>query len=254
MVAVADRVTDDWVVVRIPIAVETATGLRVSAERHSGFIGSDLPLLRLPDGRPYIPGSSVKGVLRATAERLLGGRRVRACDVLDNDVRCGGPGGAGVVVGRDALCWTCRLFGSPHWAGRVWAGDLVPDVVPATVVRDGVGIDRDELRARDNAKFDYEVIPPGVVLRGELRVDDPEPGDLGLLLALWDLVDAGLVTFGGGASRGLGRLRLLDPPQPLRWQASNWSPGSEPAQLDRAGLLEELTRRLDAEGGAGAQP
>lgn len=242
----------DWVVVRMPIRAETVTGLRVGGDRDVAMAGTDLPLLRLPDGRPYIPGSSVKGVLRSAAERLLAARGVGVCDILNENEerRCGGSGGRrGNPVAYDELCWPCRLFGSPHWAGRLWCGDLAPDGAVPTVVRDGVAIDRGELKAADRLKFDYEVVPPGAVLQGEVRVDDPEPGDVGLVLALWDLVDAGIVTFGGGASRGLGRLRLLEPVTPSRLAASTWRPGSAPELLDRAALDAELDDRL-AEVGA----
>lgn len=242
----AEATARDWVVARIPLVLETATGLRVSGERESGLVGSDLPLLRLPDGRPYVPGSSVKGVLRSAAERFLAGRGLRVCDILDNDARCGGRGREGSVQ-YEELCWPCRLFGSPHWAGRLWAGDLVPDRAVPTVVRDGVAIDRGELKAADRLKYDYEVVPPGVVLRGEVRVDDSEPGDLGLVLALWDLVDQGLVTFGGGASRGLGRLRVVEPLRPLVWRASSWQPGARPEELDAGALAGELVARIEQE-------
>lgn len=248
----ADATARDWVVTRISLVVQTASGLRVSGERESGMVGSDLPLLKLPDGRPYIPGSSVKGVLRSAAERFLAGRGVRVCDILDDDDRCGGRGQRGSEVSYSQLCWPCRLFGSPHWAGRVWAADLVPEEVPATVVRDGVAIDRGELKAADRLKYDYEVLPPGVTLQGDLRVDDPEPGDLGLLIALWDLVDEGVVTFGGGASRGLGRLRLAQPLRPQEWRASSWEPGAEPTELDRAMLLAQLRARIEQESTTGA--
>jgi CRISPR-associated protein Csm3 len=245
---VADAVARDWVVSRIPLQLETVTGLRVSGERDSGLVGSDLPLLKLPDGRPYIPGSSVKGVLRAAAERLLASRGIRVCDILDEDRRCGGRGRRDdPPVAYGHLCWPCQLFGSPHWAGRLWAADLVPDAVPVTIVRDGVAIDRGELKAADRRKYDYEVLPPGVALSGEVRIDDPEPGDLGLVLTLWDLVDEGIVTFGGGASRGLGRLRVMAPPRPRLWRASSWQPGSQPAELDRNVLLGEFRARIEGE-------
>lgn len=245
---VAEAGGRDWVVTRVTVVVETVSGLRVSGPRESGVTGSDLPLIRLPDGRPYVPGSSVKGVLRSAAERVLAGQGIRVCDVLDPNARCGGQGGAGgQPIDHGVLCWPCRLFGSPHWAGRLWCGDLVPDEPPPTVVRDGVAIDRGELRAADGRKYDYEVVPPGVRLRGEVRVDDPDPGDVGLVLALWDLVDSGVVTFGGGATRGLGRVRLVEPLSPCVWRASGWEPGATPLQLDGDAARAELHERIESE-------
>jgi len=42
----------------------------------------DLALERLPDGRPYIPGSSLKGVLRSLAERIARSTGYRVCNVF----------------------------------------------------------------------------------------------------------------------------------------------------------------------------
>ena len=47
----------------------------------AGGLGEvDLPVIKLPDGRPYIPGSSIKGALRSTAEALVRSSGGRACE------------------------------------------------------------------------------------------------------------------------------------------------------------------------------
>ncbi|MCS7224044.1 MAG: CRISPR-associated RAMP protein Csx7 [Armatimonadetes bacterium] len=45
--------------------------------------GSDLPVVKSPEGVPYIPGSSLKGVVRSYAERLL-----RTCDQMQKTLNC----------------------------------------------------------------------------------------------------------------------------------------------------------------------
>jgi CRISPR-associated RAMP protein (TIGR02581 family) len=45
--------------------------LRIGAGRASELTGSDLPVLRDAQGRPLIPGASLKGMLRARAEALI---------------------------------------------------------------------------------------------------------------------------------------------------------------------------------------
>mgnify|MGYP001771061691 FL=1 len=192
---------------------------------------TDLPLLRDPLGRPLIPGSSLKGVLRSSAERLLRGiRQDLACDILAKDYCL-----AGTRTPSDeqleTLCWTCRLFGNPAKAGRLVCFDLVADQ-DRTIVRDGVAIDRAELKAKHGAKFDYEVCPPGTVFRGRIRLDDPEPGDVGLLAGLLDLMDAGLITVGGGVSRGLGQLRYRIRPTFTQIRAATFVPTAAPAPVD----------------------
>jgi CRISPR/Cas system CSM-associated protein Csm3 (group 7 of RAMP superfamily) len=114
------------------------------------------------------------------------------------------------------------------------------------VIRDGVAIDRNELKAADGLKYDYEVVVPGTRFAGGLRVDDPAPGDVGLLLGLLELLDLGVITVGGGASRGLGRLRLTRPPTARRLQASTWVPGADPAPMDLDRQREEFQMMLQA--------
>lgn len=233
--------TGSWTVTRVEVDLETVTGLRVGAERDTG-VGTDLPLLRLPDGRPYVPGSSVKGVLRASTERLLAGVGIRVCDPLDPRARCGADREDSPW---ERLCTVCRLFGSPSWAGRIRCGDLVPDGPVTTVVRDGVGIDRGELKASDRLKYDYEVVPPGVSFGGEIRIEDRLPGELGLVLTLIELVDAGVISIGGGTTRGLGRLRLRSPARVSELDAATFRPGDGWRTVDVDGAADELARQLE---------
>jgi CRISPR-associated protein Csm3 len=234
----------DWTVVLFDLAVEAVSGVRVGGPR-SANVGTDAPVLRDARG-PLLPGSSLKGVLRAAAERLLRGTAIQppVCDILASP--CGGqPSGRDQQVepvDLERLCLVCRLFGSPWVGSRLYVGDLVihGDAAAVTVVRDGVAIDRDELKASDRLKYDYEVVVPGTRFTGRLRVDDPEPGDLGLLATLLDLLDAGIVTVGSGTSRGLGRLRLVEPPTASELRASTWTRGAQPTPVDLDASRGEL--------------
>src|SRR5262245_38240932 len=44
------------------------TGLHIGAGKSVDFAGSDLPVVRDASGRPFIPGSSLRGVIRAGIE------------------------------------------------------------------------------------------------------------------------------------------------------------------------------------------
>jgi len=47
----------------------------------AGELGEvDLPVIKLPDGKPYIPGSSLKGVLRSTAEIVARSEGLKVCE------------------------------------------------------------------------------------------------------------------------------------------------------------------------------
>ncbi|MEP9410721.1 MAG: type III-A CRISPR-associated RAMP protein Csm3 [Candidatus Brocadia sp.] len=90
--------------------LECLTGLHIGASRENMEIGAiDSPVVRDPITRePYIPGSSLKGKLRALLEKALGITNRRNIGTKDNPVK--------VHVCDDteeALnCNLCRIFGS----------------------------------------------------------------------------------------------------------------------------------------------
>jgi CRISPR-associated RAMP protein (TIGR02581 family) len=162
----------------------------------------------------FIPGSSMKGVLRSHAERLLRAAfsTAAACDPTDRRDNCG----AQVRQRRDAssadrykmVCPACRLFGSTSVASRAQFTDLMPpqDVQTITEIRTSVGIDRLLGSAVRGALFDYEVASVGSQFRGELLLENFEMWQFGLLAAAIGDLSAGFVRLGFGSSRGLGRV------------------------------------------------
>ncbi|HZU05011.1 MAG TPA: CRISPR-associated RAMP protein Csx7 [Chloroflexota bacterium] len=203
------------------------TALRVGASQVLAPVGTELPVVRDALGAPYIPGSSLKGVLRAEVERLV--RAVRpaaACNPTGaarewcvsperfHQLRAQAEHDDSAFTRRlvAATCWVCRLFGSPWLASRVQVADL--PVLPDTwfgqfQIRDGVAIDRDTETAATALRFDYEVVPAGVEFRCRLRVDTDDARLLGLLALGLREAEAGRLALGGGRSRGLGRVQLV---------------------------------------------
>ncbi len=163
----------------------------------------------------YIPGSSLRGVIRSYAERLL--RSVEedlACN--PTQTRGNGPGKA-CFAGKDGTkidgpeayngsCYACRIFGNTALAGRVRVGDLYVKGEPRLERRYGVAIDR-ITGAVAQGPFELEVLTEAT-FQGVITLRNFTLGQLGLLAAaLLDLSD-GLVPMGFGKSRGLGRVRL----------------------------------------------
>ena len=110
------------------------------------------------------------------------------------------------------LCDTCKTFGSVHLASVAFFHDLPVEGewYDTFQVRDGVGIDRDSERAKEQIKYDFEVVPPQTAFAFGLTLENPTPRDLGLIaLGLQEFVQ-GMVPIGGIRSRGLGRCRLDD--------------------------------------------
>ena len=205
------------------------TGLHVGSGK--GAAHTDATVMTDSDGRPFIPGSSLKGAMRSAVERigqvLNHTGKFTSCLLFENNaqVQC-------VTCNEDLrntyesmreqgrseqelwdylqrhLCDTCKVFGSPYYASKVRITDAHWVNGHPPVVRDGVGIDRDTETAAENIKFDFEVIPPGGQFKFEMIVEDPDEKDLGLVcLALREMELEG-IRLGGIKSRGLGKVQL----------------------------------------------
>jgi len=175
--------------------------------------GPDMAWVRVfRNGREevYLPGSSLKGVLRSHAERIARTLKAEAaCDPF-GDTSCSRifdkkkPGTTEAY--RDS-CLICKLFGSTGFAGRLATTDAYAVGMPSEPVqRDGVGIDRFTGGAAHGAKFELEVITEGAFAT-TLHLRNFELWQLALLgFVLQDLAD-GLIRIGTGKSRGLGKVR-----------------------------------------------
>lgn len=190
--------------------LETRSGLHVGAGKVSDPTAADLPVLRDALGDPYIPGSSLKGVLRSSLEALLRAIDERpdwwSCDPFEDpclDER-GDPGEA---------CTVCRLFGSRAAAGGVLVRDLYLRREAGSRARpigrrDGVGIDRDLRTAAERILYDFEAVRRGVRFDLEIVLENAGEVERGLLAGALDLLDSGVRGLGGKAARGLGRVAV----------------------------------------------
>lgn len=165
---------------------------------------------------PYLPGASLKGVLRSRAEQLartfLPAQRV--CDIFaeqapDNAVRsCTKTVEALAPELRYAqACRICQLFGCGGLASRLQLSDayLLPKTPLSFGQRSGVGINRQRGAAQAEALFFYEVLEQGV-FQTTVTLENFELWQVGLLAyALHELWE-GQLALGYGAQRGLGRL------------------------------------------------
>jgi CRISPR-associated protein Csm3 len=229
------------------VRVDTETPLLIRAgDAGLDPAASDLTPVRTEHGRHgqtvYIPGSSLKGVLRAAAEASVRGVTVApssitpapvpgACDdPLEPRTSCGGqnrprgrerPAPAAIHA---AHCLACRLFGSVAMRGRAAVRDLFPWDLDATAddhaptganrrranereQRFGVSIDRITGSVR-HGPFDQELVPAGVSFWGEIALQNYQVWQLGLLAQAFDAVNFGAAQLGSSKSRGLGSARV----------------------------------------------
>jgi CRISPR-associated RAMP protein (TIGR02581 family) len=179
--------------------------------------GPDMTFVRTRRGgktEPFIPGSSLKGVLRSHAERIARTlKRKSVCGVFQGaEVEGCSWAFESHKNSSDyaASCPACRLFGSLHWKGRFRIGDAYLVEEDRTVqpeLRDGIGIDRISGGVAGGAKFDLEVMPAGVTFETRFELVNFEVWQLGwMAYVVRDLLDGNL-RIGSGTSRGMGRVR-----------------------------------------------
>lgn len=211
------------------------------------IVGADMgPVLTFRDGKeqPFIPGSSLKGVLRSHVERVARSLRTGSVCIpyVDTERRlqeeqrrlpraaqthlfrgCGhqlhGERGQGERL-RERLgsaqwyrhaCAACRLFGSTKVAGRLQVLDAYIPKARAQLgdgftfeTRDGVAIDRFTGGAAQGLKFDMDVVAAGSVFETSIRLESFELWQVAILHLLLDDLADGLLRVGSGRSRGLG--------------------------------------------------
>lgn len=166
----------------------------------------------------YIPGSSLKGVVRSTAEAAVRGRRYGevdgACDPLANSSCHKRDKDETPPAIHRRLCLACRAFGSQLVRGRIGVRDQFPwredgdddaNHVAANHVelRHGVAIDRVTGSVK-HGPFDQELVPAGVSFWGEVALENYQVWQLGLLLQALEDITAGFAQLGSSKSRGLG--------------------------------------------------
>lgn len=180
----------------------------------------------------YLPGSSLKGVMRAYAEKI--GRTVAdgvvhetplACNPLGKskddpravDFYCGkllekGDGDERSPAAKHRLsCPICRTFGNTALAGHLRLADAYPSAATrreanATEQRDGVAIDR-VTGAVAVGPFNLEVVTRGE-FEATLTLSNFQLWQVGLLAVVLRDIGAGRVPLGFGKTRGLGVVEL----------------------------------------------
>ncbi len=172
------------------------------------------------EGRPsvYIPGSSLKGVMRAHAERLLKSEEIQITETFSTQGR---HAFKQQTPGSQAYAGTCplgRTFGNLHVKGHAAVSDHVPgghdepgsaerleqiDLANAVEQRNGVGIDRLMGSAKRGALFDQEVVVQGR-FDGRIVMRNVQLYQLALVLLVVRDLDEGYVQLGSGTTRGNG--------------------------------------------------
>lgn len=223
------------------------TALHIGGGRNT-LSPTDSPVVLTVEGFPFIPGSSFKGALRSTVEKLAPNlsNTFTSCALIDltdeerkkaeerlhageplekgicstqlqtyfaNALRDSSPEQRQVVLNKalDGLCSTCRLFGSPFAAALINVNDLyMPDNEKSDIIqtRDGVAIDRDSETAKDRLKYDFEVVPSTSAFALTITLENADEQDVQLVCVGLSEFVHGFGAIGGLRSRGLGACTL----------------------------------------------
>lgn len=232
--------------VEIRGTLKLLTGLHIGTALQHGTTNASV--IRDAFGKPFIPGSSLKGAFRSrvetmahalvsdqvcllqkTDERLIkeeGGNQpfheVKRCLSTYRD-------GAKVIQMlaaprkdqqalpdladflKDHLCPACQLFGGASWRSKLSFDDiqLVAGTFANPEIRDGVGLDRFSRTAVDGVKYDFEALPAHTKFAFRCSAENLDDE------TDWPLFAAGLLELchghlplGGKVTRGLGAVEL----------------------------------------------
>ena len=177
----------------------------------------------------YVPGTSLRGPVRARAERILrtlipGDPPASACDPFQNE-----PGKTPQSCSKRldethadvpyaVACPACRLFGCTGTASRILISDA--DVKGGrSVFRDMIGIDRftggvfqgemddaGEKKKSGGANMRFHALE-GATFSTEIAITNFELWQLGLLAFVFRDFEEGLVSIGFGKTKGLGQVK-----------------------------------------------
>lgn len=185
----------------------------------------DNGVIRDENGNPFIPGTSLKGVLRSFMERIIPSLysedQYKACDIISNpctdDDFLKSIKNAGLSDEQSAEkiyeeeCDVCRLFGGKAFASKIHISDcrLIGDKA-YTQKRDGVAIDRDTLTGADGKKYDFECVASGTKFNFEMTIDNLDDEQKELVNIILGCLKNGGLQVGGKTSAGLGCIKLVD--------------------------------------------
>lgn len=163
-----------------------------------------------------IPASTLKGVWRSTAERILRSFDPQlACDPFCQDSAnpscfCG-EREKGKVTSQQAYgatCPACRLFGSTIHAGLMRINDAWAEGEPSPITMTGIAIDRFTGGVKQGALYTVEPLPIGTSFRTCLVIDNVEFWQVGLVALAGREMSEGHIRLGSGTRRGLGHLAV----------------------------------------------
>lgn len=202
--------------------VETVAPLRIGGGKENfdpASIARD-PILKDSNERPYIPGSSWKGVFRSTGERILRGRKIEVCSGIGKDycleknrVEKEFQNSMERDISRaleifwNYTCLNCKVFGTMSVIGSVKFLDSIP-INYRISTRTMVAISRTEGAAARRALVQVEYVEPNSKFTFKLIGTNLPNYVIGYLVTIMNYIHDGLTQIGGHKSRGFGFVKF----------------------------------------------
>ncbi len=184
---------------------------------------------------PFIPGSSLKGPIRAYVESYLRSfaedEKIKdhfACNITNPFENCAAKirremkneqKTFNVEEKYEKSCLACRTFGNTLLASVVRFEDFFPfedlktigvedieKINNQIVVRPGTGIDRAKGSVRNGALFFFE--SAFFPFYGRMLMKNPEKWQVGLIFKAFEAASKGIIRFGRNKSRGMGWMEV----------------------------------------------
>jgi len=181
----------------------------------------DLQVLRIRMGEldaPYIPGSSLKGVFRSTAEYIAKSSGISNVCMAGEGCRRNYNKQLEIAVRNynineikrilNNYCLICKLYGSGSFASHITFSDAYPKRDIPVGVKTGIAIDRRSGTVKRRALFTVEFVQPGAKFYGKISLKNNPNYAVGLLAYILDLINSGLIKIGGFKSRGFGTFNI----------------------------------------------
>lgn len=225
--------------------LEAVTPLHIGSGKPEVEIGGvEMPVLTDQKEQPYIPGSSLKGRVRAEAERIARKEGMNVCKPPEVRNMCGS-----IKSKVDDFCICCKIFGTAGERGgisvasKVRFRDMFPlEKVEVLLERTSTAIDREKGSVSKKALYTIQAVPAGTKFNLEIVAENLADDELKLLLAALKSVEDSAL--GGSSTRGFGKVRFNI--ESVKERTAKFYLGEE---AEKAFLGEELKQWLKEKGG-----
>ncbi|KCZ73382.1 putative RAMP superfamily protein probably involved in DNA repair [Candidatus Methanoperedens nitroreducens] len=216
----------------ISAALELETPLRIGGGQNAAAYSiSAAPVLQTYNAQmqayePYIPGSSLKGVLRSTVERII-----RTFNDNKSCISVSDTGAREKTPCRE--CISCGIFGSMKAGAKIRVRDLhlskssmglygsvkeQPHCATKYKIYDGKFNVQTRTRSLRNKRIEVadtflrteETVTSGICFDIQIDIDNADEKEIGLVLLALDEFNNKRINLGGGTSRGNGFADIRD--------------------------------------------